>query len=105
MPCCKNWQKGEDKGSRGPELSNSRKNNTNPNQDDENNTAVKITNGSFKWSSNDEESNLKDIDLNVKKNSLVAVVGAVGSGKSSLMSAILGKLISSVCLQIVQSSV
>ena len=86
-----------------PELSN-RKNNTNPNQDDENNTAVKITNGSFKWSSNDDESNLKDIDLNVKKNSLVAVVGAVGSGKSSLMSAILGKLISSVCLQIVQYS-
>ena len=87
-----------------PELSNSRKNNTNPNQDGENNTAVKITNGSFKWSSNDEESNLKDIDLNVKKNSLVAVVGAVGSGKSSLMSAILGRLILSVCLQIVQYS-
>ena len=78
------------------------KNNINPNEDDENNSAVKITNGSFKWSSNDEESNLKDIDLNVKKNSLVAVVGAVGSGKSSLMSAILGKLIS--YLQIVQYS-
>ena len=77
-----------------PELSNSRKNNdiNNPNEEDENNSAVKITNGSFKWNSNDEESNLKDIDLNVKKNSLVAVVGAVGSGKSSLMSAILGKL-------------
>ena len=85
-----------------PELTNSRNNNNNPNEDEKSTSAaVKITNGSFKWNSNDEESNLKDINLNVEKNSLVAVVGAVGSGKSSLMSAILGKLISAVCLQIV----
>ena len=75
-----------------PELTNSRNNNNNPNEDKSTSAAVKITNGSFKWNSNDEESNLKDINLNVEKNSLVAVVGAVGSGKSSLMSAILGKL-------------
>lgn len=35
---------------------------------------------------------LKDVDLNVAKGSLVAVVGSVGSGKSSLLSAILGSL-------------
>jgi ABC-type multidrug transport system fused ATPase/permease subunit len=35
---------------------------------------------------------LEAVDLDVKKGSLVAVVGAVGSGKSSLMSAILGDM-------------
>ncbi|KAG0420746.1 hypothetical protein HPB47_003320, partial [Ixodes persulcatus] len=35
---------------------------------------------------------LKDVDLSVAKGSLVAVVGTVGSGKSSLLSAILGSL-------------
>ena len=35
---------------------------------------------------------IKDIDLKVKEGSLVAVVGQVGSGKSSLISAILGEM-------------
>ena len=35
---------------------------------------------------------LSDINLNVKRGSLVAVVGTVGAGKSSLLSAILGEL-------------
>ena len=33
---------------------------------------------------------LQNINLDVKKGSLVAVVGMVGSGKSSLLSALLG---------------
>ena len=34
---------------------------------------------------------MKNIDVQIKEKSLVAVVGTVGSGKSSLISAILGK--------------
>ena len=35
---------------------------------------------------------LEDINLKVTKGSLVAIVGTVGAGKSSLLSAILGEL-------------
>ena len=56
-------------------------------------TAVSIKSASFSWDNTDNENQtLKKININVKKNSLVAVVGAVGSGKSSLMSAILGEM-------------
>lgn len=50
------------------------------------------------------------IDLKIKKGELVAVVGAVGSGKSSFVSALLGEMVKvnglvnvSVCLLIYQS--
>lgn len=46
---------------------------------------------SFSWEK-DGEIILKDISLRVKEGSLVAVVGAVGSGKSSLLSAFLGEM-------------
>ena len=35
---------------------------------------------------------MKNIDVQIKEKSLVAVVGTVGSGKSSLISAILGEM-------------
>ena len=47
-----------------------------------------IRNGDFSWDSG--ELTLKNIDLNVKVGQLVAVVGSVGCGKSSLLSALLG---------------
>ena len=71
---------------------------------------IEMKNASFSWGGNansgadedaDRESNnnedspqviLKGIDLEVKKTSLVAVVGVVGSGKSSLLSAMLGEM-------------
>ncbi|KAK3704049.1 hypothetical protein RRG08_049006 [Elysia crispata] len=52
--------------------------------------AIQILDGTFAWV---EESNtLKNINMYVEEGSLVAVVGAVGSGKSSLLSAILGEM-------------
>ncbi|CAO3622955.1 unnamed protein product [Cunninghamella blakesleeana] len=50
---------------------------------------LEINDGTFKWDK-DSEPILKDINLSVKKGDLTAVVGRVGSGKSSLMGAILG---------------
>ncbi|KAI9307717.1 multi drug resistance-associated protein MRP [Cunninghamella echinulata] len=51
---------------------------------------LEINNGTFKWDKNDEEPILKNINLAIKKGDVTAVVGRVGSGKSSLMGAILG---------------
>ena len=39
-----------------------------------------------------EPANLDDLNLRVSEGSLVAVVGTVGSGKSSLLSALLGNM-------------
>ncbi|KAF0310803.1 Multidrug resistance-associated protein 1 [Amphibalanus amphitrite] len=52
---------------------------------------VVVENGTFTW---DPESTpyLQDINMRVKEGSLVAVVGTVGSGKSSLLSALLGEM-------------
>lgn len=49
-----------------------------------------IGDGNFSWDG--EQMTLKNIDLRVKKGSLVGVVGVVGSGKSSLISALLGEM-------------
>lgn len=54
-------------------------------------TAVSINDGSFAWEK-EAEPLLKNVSLDIKPGRLVAVVGAVGSGKSSLISAILGEM-------------
>ncbi|RZC38992.1 multidrug resistance-associated protein 1 [Asbolus verrucosus] len=51
--------------------------------------ALVIENGSFNW---DDEQILKNINIRLEKKSLSAVVGTVGSGKSSLVSAFLGEM-------------
>lgn len=56
---------------------------------DQSKAPIVIENGTFAW---EEEPTLKDINIDVSKNDLTAVVGAVGSGKSSLVSAILGEM-------------
>ncbi|KAJ2716007.1 hypothetical protein H4R19_000885 [Coemansia spiralis] len=53
---------------------------------------VSVDGGTFKWHSGGE-SVLKYIDLKCRRDELVAVIGLVGSGKSSLVSAILGDMI------------
>ena len=54
--------------------------------------AIRMTSASFGWSTEDKKISLKNISLEIPKNSLVAIVGQVGSGKSSLLSAILGEM-------------
>jgi ATP-binding cassette subfamily C (CFTR/MRP) protein 1 len=51
---------------------------------------VEINHGTFKWAVEDPSPVLSDINLRVKKGQLTAVVGRVGAGKSSLISALLG---------------
>lgn len=54
-------------------------------------SAINIEKGSFSWSRS-EPPILKDITIDIKPGKLVAVVGQVGAGKSSLISAILGEM-------------
>ncbi|CAG2102694.1 unnamed protein product, partial [Medioppia subpectinata] len=54
-------------------------------------TPIVVENASFKW--NKESPNvLNNISLRIKRNKLVAIVGQVGAGKSSLLSSLLGDL-------------
>ncbi|XP_061083753.1 ATP-binding cassette sub-family C member 2-like isoform X1 [Conger conger] len=55
------------------------------------NTAVSVCDGTFAWGK-DIDPVLKSVSLDIKPGRLVAVVGAVGAGKSSLISAILGEM-------------
>lgn len=55
----------------------------------ENGVALSIKNGVFSWDDNDEHFR---INVEVAKASLTAVIGSVGSGKSSFISAFLGEM-------------
>ncbi|KAI4301402.1 hypothetical protein L6164_034685 [Bauhinia variegata] len=54
--------------------------------------AVEIQDGNFSWDDENGERDLKNINLQIKKGELTAVVGTVGSGKSSLLASILGEM-------------
>lgn len=53
--------------------------------------AISVNNGTFSWSKNDDPI-LKNIEISIPAGKLVAVVGRVGAGKSSLISALLGDM-------------
>lgn len=53
--------------------------------------AVEVKDGTFSWEDEGGEV-LKDINFEIKKGELAAIVGTVGSGKSSLLAAVLGEL-------------
>ncbi|XP_028669919.1 multidrug resistance-associated protein 1 isoform X2 [Erpetoichthys calabaricus] len=53
--------------------------------------SIVVVNGAFSWSK-DDESILKRVNVTIPEGALVAVVGHVGSGKSSLLSALLGEM-------------
>jgi len=55
-------------------------------------TAIEIVDGNFSWDLSSSCATLKDINFKVFNGMKVAVCGPVGSGKSSLLSSILGEL-------------
>ncbi|XP_020231729.1 ABC transporter C family member 4 [Cajanus cajan] len=55
-------------------------------------TAVEIIDGTFSWDDDNTQQDLKNINLEIKKGELTAIVGTVGSGKSSLLASILGEM-------------
>ena len=55
-------------------------------------TAIEIIDGNFCWNSSSSSATLKDINFKVQQGMRVAVCGTVGSGKSSLLSCILGEV-------------
>ncbi|KAI7805399.1 canalicular multispecific organic anion transporter 1 isoform X1 [Triplophysa rosa] len=59
--------------------------------DNTNSAAVSISEGTFAWERGTDPV-LKNVSLDINEGHLVAVVGAVGSGKTSLISALLGEM-------------
>ncbi|XP_060582748.1 ATP-binding cassette sub-family C member 9-like [Ruditapes philippinarum] len=55
--------------------------------------AVEVSGGAFSWDLETKELALKNIDLQIPSGKLIMVVGTVGSGKSSLLSALLGEML------------
>merc|ERR1719483_55866 len=53
--------------------------------------AFELENGTFTWD-DPEKPSLKELNANIKKGELIAVVGLVGAGKSSFLSALLGEM-------------
>ncbi|CAG9856502.1 unnamed protein product [Phyllotreta striolata] len=59
----------------------------------EDNVEISISNGTFQWDfGKGKEFKLTDINATVNKGEFIGVIGPVGSGKSSLLAAILGEL-------------
>jgi ABC-type multidrug transport system fused ATPase/permease subunit len=54
--------------------------------------AIEVTNGNFSWEASPEVLTLKDLNFQARKGMRIAVCGTVGSGKSSLLSCILGEI-------------
>ena len=61
-------------------------------ESEESDGSIIINNATAKWLVNKNVDTLKDINLDIKSGELIAVVGQVGSGKTSLLNAILKEL-------------
>jgi len=57
-----------------------------------NNWAINMINVTAKWEEKKSENTLENLNLKIEKGKLYAVIGMVGSGKSSFLSAILGEI-------------
>ncbi|VVC32373.1 Hypothetical protein CINCED_3A009972 [Cinara cedri] len=57
-----------------------------------NNIGIVVSNATAKWAYDQTDNTLENINFNVGPGRLIAVIGSVGSGKSSLLQAILGEL-------------
>jgi ABC-type multidrug transport system fused ATPase/permease subunit len=54
--------------------------------------AIEVRNGCFSWEASPQLPTLKDLNFQARQGMLIAVCGTVGSGKSSLLSCILGEI-------------
>ncbi|GAB2281544.1 ABC transporter C member 14 [Dionaea muscipula] len=54
--------------------------------------AVEVGDGFFSWDDDGAEATLKNLNFRIRKGELAAIVGTVGSGKSSLLASILGEM-------------
>ncbi|KAG8788253.1 hypothetical protein FRC12_014784 [Ceratobasidium sp. 428] len=59
----------------------------------EGDVVLEIRGGEFKWSKTAVQPTLEGVDLSARKGELIGVLGPVGCGKTSLLSAILGKMV------------
>ncbi|KAL6508932.1 Canalicular multispecific organic anion transporter 2 [Orobanche hederae] len=55
-------------------------------------TSVEVINGNFSWDATSSSPTLKDINFSMSHGMRVAICGTVGSGKSSILSCILGEM-------------
>ncbi|XP_071872524.1 ATP-binding cassette sub-family C member 4 isoform X1 [Bombus fervidus] len=54
--------------------------------------AVKMSHLTAKWEPSQSENTLEDVNLEIQKGKIYAIIGMVGAGKSSFLSAILGEI-------------
>ncbi|XP_070558915.1 ATP-binding cassette sub-family C member 9-like [Ptychodera flava] len=59
---------------------------------DDDNNAIEVHEGNFTWDPESTKPTISDINLRMPKGKLTMIVGLVGSGKSSLVSAMLGEM-------------
>src|SRR5687768_14821076 len=61
-------------------------------EDDGQGYPITIGNATFSWTKDKSDIYLKDLNVKIKEGELVAIVGQVGSGKTALLSALLGDM-------------
>ncbi|XP_074587469.1 ABC transporter C family member 8-like isoform X1 [Curcuma longa] len=62
------------------------------NQAQDSSLGIQVRNGSFRWEPDESVPTLKNLNLSINRGEKIAVCGPVGSGKSSLLYAILGEI-------------